>query len=702
MRNVPCFPLILCLAGFIGHAQVLMAGTPNLPNSIRIHLGILESPQYPMGEHWTLQVFDESGERIGFSENNIFGAGELDLRFDFQIPDHEAIDFQPGRYYFQLCTGDELDRQHKPVYCMGQWVDVDTETEIDLNLFAWQLVDAIEKFKVGEVATDPLGRVMGKLTGKGDGEAQVSLWSGNQFLHTAEIGDDGIFQIEEFEAATGESQLSFFVEGLYFDRLQVKLPDMFSAQTVVYVDKDAQGNATGKSWRDAYTAPRHAFDDWSSLYFKPEIQFAEGRYLMNLNTFSFQGDIQIYGGFAGNETLRCQRDPQRNVVVFSGDIADDDFQTNGVTYAASDIRGTNASILFALDRSSRRTVLDGFTVTGYHLSGGAISLAGDCDAVIRNVKFIGNEGRVGGAIHVEPGARPTIQSCWFQGNEAGSGGAIFLGDEQWIGGHTRTSSLTIHDCTFLENEATDTDGGAIFCEAAPGAKNCIIEFFTNITNCRFLGNKAEDRGAAICYSSTVNSPIRASVVNCMFSGNASTVGAVLSSSLTHRDGLVDIEIVNCTMNHNRGNYGETIYNDVGIHTDVPTRGSTISIENSILWSGKYVIPPHGEFYNQGQTAKINFKNNIIYGGVQNTAMIVNKYGASHSDLGGNLGHLPRFQDPKGTDGVYGTLDDNLQLKATSPGIDSGGYVDFSRYATATDLAGRPRWHNTVDRGAYEH
>ena len=692
-----CF-FSLCMFTF---GQLFAGGLENLPTSNRIILGAAEQAPYPLGEFWTLQVFDESGERISFSEDGFFAEGDGDLRLESQFAEHEIFNLPPGHYYFRLCTGDEFDRQHKPVYCTGQWVEVEPEAEIDLRDCAWQLRDAIERFKIGNV-NSAMGSAMGKLIADDDSEVTVSLWANEQWIQSAEIGDDGMFWFEEVESSGGgENQLSFLLEGLYFNSIEVKVPDMFWIQTVIYIDENATGNESGVSWQNAMKHPKDAIQNWSDYYFKPELRIADGIYIMNLSSFFLQDGIQIYGGFDGGEPYRWQRDPDQNVVVFTGDLQSDDVQTNGVTEFVGGIRGTNASILFAISSASRRTILDGFTVTGYHNSGGAVSLDQRCEAVLRNIRFLGNQGRVGGALNTIPGCRPRIESCWFQGNEAEFGGAIFLGDERQNTKYSRTTSLRIHDCTFIGNEATEEHGGAIFFESAAADSNSSIEFFTNITNCRFLGNESQGNGGAIAFSSSEEGGIRASLVNCMFSGNVSTAGAVLSSSLYHQDGLIDIEIINCSMNHNRANYGETIYNDVGIHTAVPTRGSTISIKNSILWSGKVTIPPYGEFYNQGQTAKLNFENNIIYGGVQNTAMIVNKYGATHVDQGGNLGHFPKFIDPDGPDGVHGTLDDNLRLQALSPAIDSGGSIDFSRYSTATDLDGKPRWHNTVDRGAYE-
>jgi hypothetical protein len=68
---------------------------------------------------------------------------------------------------------------------------------------------------------------------------------------------------------------------------------------------------------------------------------------------------------------------------------------------------------------------------------------------------------------------------------------------------------------------------------------------------------------------------------------------------------------------------------------------------------------------------------------------------------GNIGTDPLFVDAKGADGVAGTADDDLQLRAGSPCVDTGSNTALPADLT-TDLNGKSRIVNgVVDMGAYE-
>ena len=83
------------------------------------------------------------------------------------------------------------------------------------------------------------------------------------------------------------------------------------AQSVVYVDRDATGTGDGSSWIDAHTDLQQALASTNS----GEIWVAAGTYTPACSggdrwiSFELRSGVALYGGFAGFESLREQRDP---------------------------------------------------------------------------------------------------------------------------------------------------------------------------------------------------------------------------------------------------------------------------------------------------------------------------------------------------------------------------------------------------------
>ena len=86
--------------------------------------------------------------------------------------------------------------------------------------------------------------------------------------------------------------------------------------SVIYVDKDAPGPAhNGLSWTTAYTDVQQVL---TTAISGTEIWVAEGVYYPGVDvtsTFMLTNGVTLYGGFAGTETLRAQRDWTAHVTV---------------------------------------------------------------------------------------------------------------------------------------------------------------------------------------------------------------------------------------------------------------------------------------------------------------------------------------------------------------------------------------------------
>ena len=222
-------------------------------------------------------------------------------------------------------------------------------------------------------------------------------------------------------------------------------------------------------------------------------------------SFRVPPGVAIYGGFAGTESAREERDPVAHRSVLSGDIDGNDVRDeDGVTLDADDVVGDNSYHVVMLDGTTAAgpigpdTVLDGLTITAGHAAGNYPDDAGAgmycngawagarCEPTLTHLRFMGNLARdYGAALYLQAdtyggGASPTISDTLFSGNEAGRfGGAIFIKANSGS-----SASPLIERTTFTANRADQ--GGAIYNSA--GAQQGIAAM--HLENVTFDGNDA--------------------------------------------------------------------------------------------------------------------------------------------------------------------------------------------------------------------
>lgn len=377
---------------------------------------------------------------------------------------------------------------------------------------------------------------------------------------------------------------------------------------------DATGAETGLTWTDAFTNLQTAL---SAARAGDEIWTAAGTYRPaspggdRSLSFRLPSGVSVYGGFAGQESQRQDRDPRSNVTVLSGDLNGDDglLPANNAenSYVVVDASGTDSL-----------TRLDGFTITGGNGTyGGGLFLDGG-NLTVRFCTFTGNSAAYGAAICMHESA-PAISRCHFLGNQViQDGGALYLD----LGSDPR-----IDACVFEGNQAGYAGGAARVLMSSP-----------LFISCTFRGNHAQYGGAVQHYESSASM-----LANCLLNGNsASGAGGAIHN--TNSSPFV----INCTLGFNSAGQGG------GLLGWPP---SMATVANSILW-GNSDSTGSGE---QAQVATATAS--LSYSCVQNWTGTAGGTAVIAAD--------PMFVDADGPDNMLGNEDDNYRLRAGSRCIDAG-------------------------------
>ncbi|MBX3407630.1 MAG: right-handed parallel beta-helix repeat-containing protein, partial [Phycisphaeraceae bacterium] len=283
-----------------------------------------------------------------------------------------------------------------------------------------------------------------------------------------------------------------------------------SAQTIIYVNAAAAPGGNGQSWATAYqdvVAALLAAELVPPQSRNFEIWVAQGVYrpnnpLARRNTpdprsacFKLLNGVAIYGGFAGGEIRRSQRNWLTNQTVLSGDLAGNDSQ--------ADFDWTNHgdnvySVVWA--RSNDRTaILDGFVITGGNsVEDGSFGLPPGVTA--SEVPYVGQGSGIfayHGPFGAPPVDGPSIRNCWITRNVA----------HDCAGYDAVRSGGELLNCRLTLNEAIN-QGGGLFLDGSAGTHL--------IAGCLIADNRAtRDSGMSI-YG------IQNQIVNCTIVRNHNT------------------------------------------------------------------------------------------------------------------------------------------------------------------------------------
>ena len=233
------------------------------------------------------------------------------------------------------------------------------------------------------------------------------------------------------------------------------------ASTVLHVKPGGAGNQDGSSWDNAMASVQTAINAEPAC----EIWVAAGTYT---GCITLKAGRKLYGGFAGTEITRWQRNAPSNTTVLDG--------------------GGAGSVVTCESGATSATVIDGFTIRNgsgtflYHQYYGA-------------------------GILCESTSSPTISNNVITGNTVeGYGGGIYCS----------SSSPVITGNTITNNSATYGDGGGIYCSQSTAT----------ITGNTVSGNTASHGAGIYVYSSSGSGPTAAG--NIITGNTATTSGGGLS------------------------------------------------------------------------------------------------------------------------------------------------------------------------------
>ena len=286
---------------------------------------------------------------------------------------------------------------------------------------------------------------------------------------------------------------------------------------VYYVDASGGSDSnSGTSWAEAFETLQMALTVAES---SDQIWVSEGVYYPDegpgqidndrTSPFKPRNGIEIYGGFAGNETSLDERDIPAHPTVLSGDIDGNDItDPRGVVTDTVNIQGSNVYHVVRGDIGvDGSAVLDGFIIT-----------AGQADGP-------GSDAHGGGIFNYQ--SSPTYRNLTIEGNMTSAGGGGMANEDN--------SNPMLSQISFLANTASDWGGGMWNVNSSP-----------TLTDVTFSGNTASWGGGMHSSFST------STLTNVTFEGNTAIQGGGMVNGEESHPTLTEVEFLNNTASSHGG------------------------------------------------------------------------------------------------------------------------------------------------------
>ena len=359
--------------------------------------------------------------------------------------------------------------------------------------------------------------------------------------------------------------------------------------SIIHVDRDAVGANNGRNWFDAFTTIRAAAAALSEG--TNEIWIAEGVYTEG-NPIVINATANIYGGFAGTESLRSERTVGHDTIV-SGNQSYRVFEATG------------GSI-----RLDNLTIRDGRVAQENGTGVGILKTAGCTNLVVANCQVVqnwhaGGNSFYGVGAHFNSG-RVMLTNCLFAQNNTAAG---IWG--RGIGFYGKAAQIDVVDCQFVSNALPSSgignEGGAFY--LAGGSLDARRVRFEANQCLRTHANENVQGGPA----GVIDAAASASFQNCLFRSNTvyATREAIDGGTLKLKATAGTVQVGNCTFAQNSpGQQGGAFR----------VLGGSLIVSNSILW-GNTASVAGDEIYLGGGSATISWSaltgtgEEQIFGGV---------------------------------------------------------------------------------------
>jgi predicted outer membrane repeat protein len=248
-----------------------------------------------------------------------------------------------------------------------------------------------------------------------------------------------------------------------------------------HVNHERKISGDGLTWQTAFQSLQEALSAASK---NDEIWVARGTYYPDATdqtkSFTLKEDVALYGGFAGTETARQERNFRKNLIVMGAD----------------------------------RAILDGFTVSdAYGTDKPRMHLV--------PADILKNDMAVGGGMRNFM-VSPIVRNVVFKNNYSPKGGAVYNVHK------AGADQATFINVDFIDNVAELRGGGV----------SNDLGAMPRFINCRFIGNRSNDKGGGL-YNDFAASPL---IFNALFTGNSAVSAGGIGNDGGSAPLLVNVSI----------------------------------------------------------------------------------------------------------------------------------------------------------------